>query len=274
MMANLLRYAANDSERRTASPGKSTTLQECSAGVAFTGELPFTAPSDQTRILQIVLRKPLRNGTPEDRTVAATAFRAWVQWFLPRLEQQFTLLYQRRASEPPVEQARLQTTYLLMHWVLTSFYQFARERGVIGEVFFQSAVQSAKETLLQILQVQADLTAKGSQSAPKGNLSWYIRQGYCNDAFTIVSRKKIKSSKDCVVEDGALCIRTSALKDYLAQTPYGGMSRTAIGDRLEQEGVLPPIRAAKEVRRAKKKIHGKRYLEIPLNLLSSAAQRY
>ena len=101
-----------------------------------------------------------------------------------------------------------------------------------------------------------------------------MRRGFSSDAFTIVSRKKIKSSKDCVVEDSALCIRTSALKDYLAQTPYGVMSRTAIGDRPEQEGVLPPIRAAKEVRRAKKKIHGKCYLEIPLNLLSSTAQRY
>ena len=149
------------------------------------------------------------------------------------------------------------------------------ERKVIAsERYFTSAVREAKNTLNGLLGAQADLIEKSVQSVPKGNLSWYILQGFRKNEFRVVSRKKLKHDSDCVLEDGVLCITLSTLKDFLRATPWNELSKYDIGDRLEQEKVIPPIGACKEKRRAKKRIYSKRYLEIPLDKLKKAAINY
>lgn len=274
-MAGLIRYAANDSERRIAIASKGTVVQECTAGVALTGEVSFTAASDLSRIILVVLNQPLRDGDVNARSIAATAYRAWLQWFLSHANEQFQLLEHACKQAASVEQARLQTTQILLLWVLTSFYQFALERKIIKESYFRSAIQYTDYALKTILEEQKKRIEKSTQSVPKGNLSWYILHGYHDNAFHIVTRKNIKSNQDCIIEDGALCIRMSVLKNFLTNdTPYKELSQKMIGSRLVQEGAIQSIDMHKEKRSATKKIKGHRYLEIPFDLLSNTAQTF
>ena len=113
VMSMILRYGANDSERHTATSSHTACSQTCQVGIAFTGELPFTSASDCRRIIQIRLTEPLRDGSPYDRTIAATAFYHWLEWFLGHATEQFNLLDQNLAEAGQVKQARLQNTYIM-----------------------------------------------------------------------------------------------------------------------------------------------------------------
>lgn len=112
-----------------------------------------------------------------------------------------------------------------------------------------------------------------TSSAPQGNLCWYILQGYSRNTFPIVSRKKLRREEECLVEDGALCIRTQVLLDYLHQNcPSLHLTSKEMNRHLAREMGLD--RPTKEARWACKKIHGRRYLALPLALLRRSAKKY
>lgn len=87
-----------------------------------------------------------------------------------------------------------------------------------------------------------------------------------------MSRKNLKSSEDCVVEKDALCIRTGTLLSFLrGKASFGSLSSKEMTKELCKEGVLEN---RSEMRSATKRIHGKRYLELPFAALQSVAKRY
>lgn len=273
-MNTILKYAANDNERSTSTSSRTPYSQECKAGIAFTGEIPFTAESDRSRVIPIHLDSPLRDGEAADRTIAATAFWHWLNWFLNCADQQFKSLDQRLAEAPQVVHARLQTTYILMAWVLESFYQFAQEMGCISESVLSSAIDSSNKALLSILERQ--IQDSRTSGAPLGNLAFYILKGYEEDAFHVVSsRKKISKGKDCVIENGALCITVETLCSYInRKTPYY-IGERKLGKELQKIGVCPDY---EEGRTAGKriKVNGKmiRYLELNFHALRKVSERY
>lgn len=272
LMAEVLRFATNGGTRRTAVTLSSGGTYDCQSGVAFTGEIPLTAASDLTRIIEVHLTKPMCDGLATDRTAAAKAFRAWMIWLLPHMNAELLALDRQLASITGNDEARLKTSKILLLWSTELFYRFALEEDIVSHSYYQSAICEATQVFENLLSAQAKKVGHIQDSAPQGNLCWYILQGYHNGAFHIVPRKKLNNNEDCVVEKDALCIRTETLLSYLrGKASLGSLSSKEMTKELCIEGVLEN---RSEMRNAAKRIHGKRYLELPFAALQSGAKRY
>lgn len=272
LMAEVLRFATNGSTRRTATTLLEGGVYDCQSGVAFTGEIPLTAASDLTRIIEVQLTKPMCGGLATDRTAAAKAFRAWMIWLLPHIDTELLTLSRQLASITGNNEARLETSKILLLWSTELFYRYALETGIIDQSYYQSAIHEAAQIFEKLLSAQLKKVSCIQNSAPQGNLSWYILQGYRNGAFHIVSRKKLNNNEDCVVEKDALCIRTETLLSYLRRkASLGSLSSKEMTKELCTEGVLE---SRSEMRNAAKSIHGKRYLELPFAALQNGAKHY
>lgn len=247
-------------------------MYDCQSGVAFTGEIPLTAASDLTRIIEVQLTKPMCGGLATDRTAAAKAFRAWMIWLLPHIDTELLTLSRQLASITGNNEARLETSKILLLWSTELFYRYALETGIIDQSYYQSAIHEAAQIFEKLLSAQLKKVSCIQNSAPQGNLSWYILQGYRNGAFHIVSRKKLNNNEDCVVEKDALCIRTETLLSYLRRkASLGSLPSKEMTKELCTEGVLE---SRSEMRNAAKRIHGKRYLELPFAALQNGAKHY
>lgn len=272
LMAEVLHFATNGSIRRTAAALSNNRTYDCQCGVAFTGEIPLTAASDLTRIIEVPLTKPMYGGLATDRGAAAKAFRAWIIWLLPHVDAELLSLSRQLASITGNDEARLETSKILLLWSAELFYRFALEADIVSQSYYQSAIREAAQIFENLLSAQAKKVSHIQDSAPQGNLCWYILQGYHSGAFHIVSRKKLNSDEDCVVEKNALCIRTEVLLSYLRGNPsLSSLSSKEMTKELRKEGVLE---SHSEMRNAAKRIHGKRYLELPFAALQSGAKRY
>ena len=259
LMAEVLRFATNGGTRKTAAMLPDGGTYDCQSGVAFTGEIPLTAASDLTRIIEVQLTKPMRDGLATDRIAAAKAFRAWMVWLLPHIDAELLALSRQLASITGNDEARLETSKILLLWSTELFYRFALEADIVSQSYYQSAICEATQVFENLLSAQAKKVSCIQNSVPQGNLCWYILQGYHNGAFHIVPRKKLNSNEDCVVEKDALCIRTETL------------SSKEMTKELCIEGVLE---SRSEMRNAAKRIHGKRYLELPFAALQNGAKHY
>lgn len=272
LMAEVLHFATNGSIRQTASTLSDNGSCVCQCGVAFTGEIPLTAASDLTRLIEVQLTAPMDGGVATDRIAAATTFRAWMIWLLPHLDVELLTLSRQLSSIPGNDEARLETTKTLLLWSTELFYRFMLEIDIVDHLYYQSAVCEASKIYEKLLASQAKKVNRIQCSPPRGNLSWYILRGYHNGDFHVVPRKKLKSDEDCVVEKDALCIRTETLLSYLrGKASLGSLSSKEMAKELCREGALENHA---EMRNATKRIHGKRYLELPFAALQSSAKCY
>ena len=125
LISEVLRFASNDTDRVKMSPQKQPEERFCRAGLAFTGEFHLDNPSDVTRLVVIPLQKPLRNGTEEERTLAATSFRCFIRWLLPRLDRELDVLQGMLRNTDGQKSIRMATNYALLQWSIQLFYRFA-----------------------------------------------------------------------------------------------------------------------------------------------------
>lgn len=272
LVAEVLRFATNGSTRRTATTLLDGGAYDCQSGVAFTGEIPLTTASDLTRIIEVKLTKPMYGGLATDRTAAAKVFRAWMIWLLPHIDAELLTLSRQLASITGNNEARLDTSKILLLWSAELFYRYALETDIVDQSYYQSAIHETAQIFEKLLSAQLKKVSRIQNSAPQGNLSWYILQGYHNGEFHIVPRKKLNSDEDCIIEKDALCIRTETLLSYLRRkASLGSLSSNGMTKGLCREGVLENH---SEMRNATKRIHGKRYLELPFAALQSSAKRY
>ena len=272
LMAEVLRFATNGSIRRTAAPRASSSAYDCQSGVAFTGEVPLTAASDLTRIIEVQLTEPMRGGLPTARMAAAKAFRAWMIWLLPHIDSELQVLSRQLASLTSCDDARLEISKLLLLWSTELFYRFVLETDIISQSYYQSAIRAAEQVFESLLSAQAKKVSRVQNYTPQGNLCWYILQGYHNNEFHVVPRKKLNHDEDCIVEKDALCIRTETLLTYLrGKANFGSLSSKEMTKMLCQEGVL---KKHSEMRLATTRIQGRRYLELPFAALRNGAKHY
>lgn len=273
LIAEVLRCASNDTEQVRMTPRRKPEKRTCQAALAFTGEFYLDNPSDLTRLFVVELREPLSGGDAYDRTLAATVFRHWMVWLLPRLDEELELLGQSLVPLSSGQHPRLRKNRMVLLWALRTFYAFAQEVGALSDSCIQQAMVRAAQVLDFHLEHQLRRLGRLTSSAPQGNLCWYILQGYSHNTFPIVSRKKLRREEECLVEDGALCIRTQVLLDYLLQScPSLHLTSKEMNRHLAREMGLD--RPTKEARWARKKIHGRRYLALPLALLRHSAKKY
>lgn len=273
VFAEVLRFAANGHDRKTASAARNRAILQCRTGVAFTGELPLTAASDVTRSIQIELEAPMSGGLESDRANAAVTFRSWIQWILPRFDDEINQLRKQLVCVNGGADARLGTTGVLLNWSAELFFRFLYELDIVDSVFYSSAVDKAKSVFDNLLAKQRNAVNRIQDIAPQGNLSWYILKGYREQAFHIVSnRKEIRQDSDCFIENDSLCIRQEALLEYLHRIPaFCGLGEKQLSKKLRDEGALT---FSKEKRSAGKRIGRRRYLSLNFSLLKSAAQSY
>lgn len=274
LIAEILRFSANENARSKMISPHSSENRYCKAGVAFTGEIPLNSASDITRLVIVRLERKMQGGSEADRTLTATVFYHFLKWLLPRLDDARTGLLRKYEHfiSTNHEQPRLESSLLLFSWAINLFYQFARDIGAITDGYKVSAMQATKNILNEIFQYQVELVKRIETPPPEGNLSWYILKGFQRGSFTLVKRKKIKSNRDCVFENEALCIRSDTLLQYvLSETPYADLTLKQLNKSLSKEGVLPDLQ---EKRSATKKINGKRYMELKMEVMKQSAMKY
>ena len=272
LIAEILRFSSNDVDRLRMSPRKQTEARFCQAGVAFTGEFHLRNPSDLTRLVIVDIRQQMRGGNPADRTLAATTFHHLMVWLLPRLDEELDSLRQSLDAVTDGENLRLRKNRMVLLWTLRLFYLFACCAGAVTESYALQAARNAGEILDNLLAHQAQAVEQLTLPVPAGNLSWYILRGYQNHMFHIVSRKKVQSEEDCVIERDALCVCAGTLLAYFhTNTPYCQLSRHEMNRQLMEEGA---ITQGREARSARKRIKGRRYLELSFTALRKAAHAY
>ena len=273
LLASTLRFAANDTGRAKMNEKKQTEQQICKVGIAFTGEFMLQNPSDITRSVLVPIDCQMKDGRPEERTVAATVFYAFIQWLLPQLDQRLEELHQLLANVQTDNNPRMRKNLLLILWALELFFQFAEEAGATNHLYHQKVLAAVKQVLNRILDQQAHLCKRLTSDPPKGNLSWYILHGYDNKLFPVVTDQKGIQIKDCcLLKKGALYLCPSMLLQYFREhTPYHLSSDKEMNKQLKQEGVLGNTR---EHRSAHSKINGVRCLKLDIKLLQKKAHTY
>lgn len=273
LLASILRFAANDTGRARINEKKQIEQQICKAGVAFTGEFMLQNPSDITRSVLVPIDCQMKDGRPEERTVAATVFYAFIQWLLPQLDQKLKELQQLLANVQADRNPRLAKNGLLVLWALELFFQFTEEQGAITNTYHQQASAAAEQILNQILSQQALQCERLTNKNPKGNLSWYILYGYSHNLFPVVTDQKGVNIKNCgLLKKDALYIRPSMLLQYFQErTPHSISTIKEMNKNLRREGVLGDT---SEHRSAHARINGKRCLKLSFALLQKSAEAY
>jgi len=281
LISKMIRFAANNNARRTASATNS--LQICFAGVAISSEIPLSSASDITRIIQVILDYPIIGTLHATRADVANTFRAWIKWLLPHFDDEIANLKERLSNNESSKTARLNASLILLDWVNELFFRFALELEIIGRDYYDSAIEVGHQQFNLLLKTQEKEVQRIQNDSPKGNFSWYILNAYNAKKFRIVnSRKKMLDEHDCVIECGALCIRTKTLLEYFnAIEVFGSLSEKKITKTLQLEGAIDclskedsPRKRNKEGKSAGKKIAGKRYLELDLIRLKKSAIKY
>ncbi|HIZ58762.1 MAG TPA: ATP-binding protein [Candidatus Faecalibacterium gallistercoris] len=273
-IANILRRVSNKANQGKMTPQKKLDLQFCQAGLVFTGEFMLENPSDITRTIVISTDEPLVHLPPGLRVLAATAFHAFLQWLLPVLDGQLEQLREQLKKLSVQFEPRIAKNGTLLLWATGLFALFVTEQSFLSKDAVTDIVDKTCDALRKILQTQEEQSRKLTASVPKGNLCWYIRDGYSNRQFTIVTQKEYltNNANNCLMKKGTLYIRAQTLLEYLCNyTPYVYSSVKKMNKTLKEEGVLGD---SKEKRSAQIKINGRRYLKLDIKLLQQCAQQY
>ena len=255
-------------------PQRKLDLLFCQAGLVFTGEFMLENPSDITRTIVISTDEPLVHLPPGLRVLAATAFHAFLQWLLPVLDGQLEQLRDQLKKSSAHFEPRIAKNGTLLFWATGLFALFAIEQGVLPKDVVTGIIDKTYDALRKILLGQKEQSRKLTASVPKGNLCWYILDGYSKNQFTVVAQKEqlINNENDCLIKKGTLYIRAQTLLEYLCNyTPYVFSSVNKMNKTLKEEGMLGD---SKEKRSAYIKINGRRYLKLDIKLLRQCAQQY
>lgn len=272
LISSILRFSSNDVLRVHLSSCQNHIQQSCTAGVAFTGELHLSNPSDISRLFVVDIDHPMSCGCSMDRTLAATAFYHFMKWLLPQLDVCTAELQDYLDNLNSGDNLRLRKNRILLLWVLSLFTKFALEVGAISEGHHATVIRRIHEILDYMVSKQIQEIQNCGDSQPCGNIPWYIYDGYRKGKFQVRTDRKHLEGDCCLVEKGALCIRMETLLTYLiTQTPYKTMTEKSLGKELRNLGICE---GGAEKRTASKKIHGQRYLAINIQSLKQAIQSY
>ena len=273
-IAHILRRVSNKVNQGKMTPQRKLDLLFCQAGLVFTGEFMLENPSDITRTIVISTDEPLVHLPPGLRVLAATAFHAFLQWLLPVLDGQLEQLRDQLKKSSAHFEPRIAKNGTLLFWATGLFALFAIEQGVLPKDVVTGIIDKTYDALRKILLDQKEQSRKLTASVPKGNLCWYILDGYSKNQFTVVTQKEqlINNENDCLIKKGTLYIRAQTLLEYLCNyTPYVFSSVNKMNKTLKEEGMLGD---SKEKRSAYIKINGRRYLKLDIKLLRQCAQQY
>lgn len=245
LAAELVRNAANETPICKMC-GKISTQQMCAASLVVTGELPMVEPSDITRCITIEICKPLRNGSSEDRMIAATALAHYLRWFCRNETQELEYLCQScqgfTTGDRRTGEYRLKGSLFQLSWVFGSFLRFAKEFNVLSQNSHQQLeaqadsiykdIYSATERRLHTLKEQTNMPMKDLiQEAQRAGLPFQPRNGcLCiyPELLTVYLRQRLKKP-ELTVKDITSALRNENL---LVMDKSGKATKKANGMRM------------------------------------------
>lgn len=272
LLADVLRFACNDTALNKKDRSGRIIELVCTAGLIYTGEFPLNNPSDIGRVVPVHINKQMQDGKQHDRVVAATAFRYFIQWFLPNVERSVSSL-NKDLNAVNGDNQRVQKNRTMILWALQQFLCFAAEIDAVSEQKSEEMMQRAIKICDNVLHKQIEQIKQIEQS---DCLSWHILDGIQSG---ILRRVKIEELEDkdnlpeyyYLKKNDTVYIPMEVLYRYFTKcTSIYLSSSTAMGKRLKTENVIHP---GKEGKSATKKINGDRYLELRKVDLMIAAKK-
>lgn len=260
--AALLRFAANETQR-TKTQGSKNVSVSCAARLVVTGEIPMEVSSDVTRCIIVRIREKLAGSShPVDlealRHTAATAMQGFLAWFGERYEE-FRSRIKREmevqlAAVKSAPDERVKKSLFELYWLLCRFFDYAEEVGAISVVAKNKFVQATAYSLTQVWHnITEEL--RRIENCPK-TIRAAIVSGVKQQAFSYSTHK------------GCICVKLPALTEYLKKLyERSDLSEQYVAKWLNQCKLLSIDASGKST----KKIHGKRYLCIPISRLKSSS---
>ena len=252
--AALLRFAANETQR-TKTQGSKNVFVSCAAGLVVTGEIPMEASSDATRCIIVRIREKLassRNSVDLEalRHTAATAGERYEE-FRSRIKREMEVQLAAVKSAPD---ERVKKSLFELYWLLCRFFDYAEEVGAISVVAKNKFVQATAYSLTQVWHNIAE-ELRRIENCPK-TIRAAIVSGVKQQAFSYSTHK------------GCICVKLPALTEYLKKLyERSDLSEQYVAKWLNQCKLLSIDASGKST----KKIHGKRYLCIPISRLKSSS---
>ena len=260
--AALLRFAANET-KRTKTQGSKNVSVSCAAGLVVTGEIPMEASSDVTRCIIVSIREKLAGSSnPVDlealRHTAATAMQGFLAWFGESYEEFCSRIKIEMESQlAAVESApneRVKKSLFELYWLLCRFSDYAEEVGAVSAVVKSEFVRATAQALTEVWHNIAE-ELRRIENRPKTIMAAIV-SGVEQQAFGYSTHK------------GCICVKLSVLTEYLKKLyERSDLSEQYVAKWLNQCKLLSIDASGKST----KKIHGKRYLCIPISRLKSSS---
>lgn len=243
LVGHILRNAANETPV-TRMSGDATISFTCECGLVLTGELPLEVASDITRCVIIEVKRPLRDGNPDDRTTAATAAAVYIQWLsahfneeMESLKSSFSTFSEKDKSK---KNWRLKKSLFQLDWVFDSFLRFARESGAIVDNIQHQLEKQAADIFQRIFSYEDALVQRIENNQPS---RWpqLILAG--------AEHKKLPY----LPKPGCICVYPDELTQYLrAVLQRPSLQKQEIINELKRQNLLLMDRSGKSTKKVNK----------------------
>lgn len=251
LAAFILRVGANESPV-SKMVGNEMVTYTCAGGLVMTGELPWETSSDVTRCVIVDVKKPLRSGNPDERTIAASAAAAYIQWLcvhfseeLSHLKHAYSAFSERVATK---NLWRLKKSLFQLDWVFGSFLRFAESAAAISESA-QLLLEKTASDIFQRIYSYEERLVQTIENAQPYRWPQLIIEGARERAFPF------KAKSNCI------CVRSTDLAEFLRlalQAPT--LQEQEIINKLKKQGLLLMDKSGKST----KKVSGVRMLNIKI----------
>lgn len=237
--AQAIREASNKGAVRTKA-GEHGALPSTEAGVAITAEFDMQTISDVTRCIIVPLDHPMEGGQTDDRIIAAGALSAFLEWFVPRYEQEAQLLRERYQAQIKAKRlSRLDTGLFCLRWAFERFMRFAVETGAVNETGYGNVMDFFDQRLEAMNTKQQQILKRVESTIPKASIPRLLWLGIQHQEIPV--KQKLKKLKEgyAVIRGQELFLPPGLAEQFIsAQDGYRGISRNRIGRALKSAGVL------------------------------------
>lgn len=237
--AQAIREASNKGAVRTKA-GEHGLIPSTEAGVAITAEFDMETISDVTRCIIVPLDHPMKGGRTDDRIIAAGALSAFLEWFVPRYEQEAQLLRERYQAQIEAKRlSRLDTGLFCLRWAFERFMRFAVETGATNETGYGEAIGFFDQRLETWNKKQRQILDRIESTIPKASIPRLLWLGIQHQEIPV--KQKLKKLKEgyAVIQGQELLLPPGLAEQFIsAQDGYRGISRNRIGRELKSAGVL------------------------------------
>ena len=259
----LVRFCVNSSEQAVLTSRTTATTRKFSGGLVMTGESLLSGASTNDRIINVMVEDMLATTSEEGHTLAATTFRLFIEWCLPRLPALLEDLRCHCATLQEEDNLRLKRVAELMLWMLNAWYDFTAEVAGFSNTKKAKRIQETGTIIVELMNRQAELVNRIDQQQPEGNVLYYLRKCYKRHDFKIVMDKDDWHPKESVFikKSNFLVSPEYLLRVITDKTPLQFSTEKALGKALDKLNLL----AAQEADKHTIKRYGKRVYNIDLS---------